>query len=296
MRTPVVFYLLFCILMSVWGCSPVRHLDNLEAEAEKAYAAADHQGALDAYGRLIDGYRKADRPVDPDMYRRAGLIAFGLGKTSHTIEYLEQVHMHGEADEQTYRALAFSYREIDNLSREIRMLENYVDNYPGGDAIDQMKERLFITLVESLNFKQAYVLWDDIDKAAQENESLMTGYLTVLQALGHEEKATDLAAEILTVNRNNIEALDWLAMRHFRQAEELDRREREAYDKNRTHRQYARLLEALEIVNTDLRIALDYFERLYALKPKSEYASYLANIYERFQDEEKARYYRQRAQ
>lgn len=278
------------------GCAPLRHIEELSKEADAAMEAGERERALDLYEQIIAMHRENDRSVDGRILRNAGLIAFDLGETSKAIEYLDPVRHTDAADAQTYRALALSYREIDNLSREIRMLEYYVNQYPAGADFGEMQRRLFMTYVESQNFRQAYDLWPELEGSPEEDENLMSAYLEVLIALDHDKQATLHAEQILAMNRNNLTALDWLARHHFREADALYRREMQAYEQNRTHRQYAQLLDALEIVNTNLRIALDYFTRLYNQNPTSEYASFLANIYERFQDEDNARYYRRRAQ
>ncbi len=279
----------------ITSCSPMRHLDDLQRSADASYFEGDYRAALTGYEELMAAYREADMPVGGQLSRRAGLLAFEMDETAKAIEYLEMARLSDAVDAETIRALAISYREIDNLSREIRMLEHYVDEYPGEDHFAGMQQRLFETLVESLNFQQAYDLWPELDGEPRADEGLSSLYLQVLISLDQQAKATALAEDLLAMNRNNVPALDYLAKRHFSQADQLYRREMQAYEANRTHRQYAQLLEALEVVNTDLRIALDYFTRLYRQDPKSEYAGYLANIYERFQDEENARYYRRRA-
>lgn len=291
-----ILFVTLSLAIFVAGCAPLRHIEELSKEADAALEAGERERALDLYEQIIAMHRENDRSIDGRLLRDAGLIAFELGETSKAIEYLDPVRHTNAADAQTYRALALSYREIDNLSREIRMLEHYVDNYPEGGDFSEMQHRLFLTYVESLNFRQAYDLWPVLEGSPGEDEVLMSAYLEVLIALDHRQRATRHAEEILAMNRNNLTALDWLARHHFREADTLYRREMLAYEENRTHRQYAQLLDALEIVNTNLRIALDYFTRLYNQNPTGEYASYLANIYERFQDEENARYYRRRAQ
>lgn len=290
------FFTVLLTLIFFTSCSSLRSLDELSESAETAYEAGNQEEAFEAYNRLIAAYRNQNREPDGEIYQRAGLIAFELNETAKAIEYLELARHSHAVDDKTYLTLAKAYREIDNLSREITMLEQYVEGYSHGPDFKDMQRRYFLTLAESLNYQQAYALWPQLAGEAGSDETLLTAYLQTLQALGHERQATLKAEEILSLNRNNIKALDWLAKRHFRQADDLYRREMQAYEQNRTRRQYAQLLESLEVINTDLRIALDYFKRLYAQDPRSEYASYMANIYERFQDDENARYYRRRAQ
>jgi hypothetical protein len=69
----------------------------------------------------------------------------------------------------------------------------------------------------------------------------------------------------------------------------------EAYDKNKTNKQYKRLLEELKVVTTEFKDAKSKYENLYRLNPKPSYAQYLSNIYVRLNDKEKADYYRSKA-
>lgn len=294
MRT--IHLLTALLLLFFSACALLRPYDELASDAEAALEAGDKVQALTHYDALIAAYEEDDERAPGEVYQQAGLLAYALDDTSKSIDYLEQARYTSAANAETYETLAKAYRDIDNLSREITMLEHYVDNYPGTDAYQAMQYRLFETLGESRNHEQAHALWKELDGEPRKDERMLTMYLQVLQSLEKDKETTRTAEDLLKLNDDNMEALDWLAKKHFRQAEYLYNREMQAYEENRTHRQYAQLLDALEVVNTDLRIALDYFKRLYEQEPSSEYASYLANIYARFQDEEKARYYQNRAQ
>ena len=294
-RTGHLISLVLLIVMMVHACSPMRQVAELSQRADVAYESGNFEEAHALYAQLIDAYRAQNQEIDGLVYRRAGVAAHAVGDKQQAIEYLEFARHTPAADEQTFFILAQAYREIDNLSREISNLERYAQKYPDGEKIAEVQERLFITLVESLNWQQAKDLWPDLADRAYHNEELLTGYLRALRQLDDKDTAGDIAEMILEINANNKEALDYLGREHFNAAVNLYNREMRAYEENRTHRQYAQLLEAFEIINTDFRIALNYFLRLYEQDPRPEYASFLANIYERFQDEEKARYYRQKA-
>lgn len=290
------YIILVMAIIILNGCASIGHIARLSEEADQAFRAGDYEKALTAYQELIDTQRGQDRMVDGLYYQRAGISAYETGNTDRAIEYMEFARHTDASNATTFFVLAKSYREVDNLSREITNLERYVEMYPDGEVFEEMQKRLFETLVESLNWQQAYDLWSKLTGNPYEDEDLLASYVLVNQALGKDEKAADMAEKVLDLNVFNKTALDFLGRRHFNEAVNLYNSEMRAYEANRTHRQYARLLEALEVVNTDLRIALNYFTRLYEQDPKPEYAGFLANIYERFQDEERARYYRRRAE
>ncbi len=285
----------FILILSFSGCGPAREITRLSKEGKSAYEAGNHQAALDYYQKLIELKEDRDDEVSGETLNKAGMAAYHLGKTSLSLQYLDRARHTEAADEHTYVALAEGYREIDNLSREITNLEIYVNEYPEGEKIETMRERYFETLVESMNWEKAYELWPELEQETREKESFLNGYFAVNKALGNDEKCTLLAREILQINENNVDALEWLGLKYFRRAENRYNREMEAYERNRTHRQYAILLEAFEEINQDFRTALNYLSRLYQKEPSARIASYLANIYQRFEDEERARYYRQKA-
>ena len=287
--------ILFSIIFIAGGCAALSQLDGKAEAADEIYETGEPAEALDAYEEVIAAYEEEGESVPPRIYRRAGLLAYELGDTGKTIDYLGEIRRTPHADAATHAALARSYREIDNLSLEITSLENYVENYPDGEEIDEMRAMLFETLVESEQTEEAYALWPQLDRSYRQDEAMMSAYMEVKQELGHEESVTELAEEILEINPDNPTALEWLGRKHLKEAEKRYNREMAAYEENRTHRQYAQLLEELEIVNTDLHIALDYFKRLFEQEPLPAYASYIANIYERLQNEEKADQYRNKA-
>ena len=276
------------------SCSQIRPVAaevDEERVAREAYSKGDYALALEEYERLIEDSRNSEQEVDGELFNCAGLAAFALGMTSRALDHLERARHTDAANEQTYAALALAYREIDNLSREITHLENYLTNYPEGELADALRVRYFETLVESKSWQQAYALWPELGEKSQNDYEMLNHYFEVNLALGHEDKADELAEALLEFDENNVVALDRLAKKYFYRAETLYQQEMEAYNKNRTHKQYAQLLDAFEKLGEDFRTSLRYFLRLYGLNPTREYASFLRNIYARFENDGRVRYY-----
>ena len=65
----------------------------------------------------------------------------------------------------------------------------------------------------------------------------------------------------------------------------------QAYEKNKTRSQYAKLLKQLELSTADFKKSLKYFESLYSQQNVKRYALYMGNIYARFGDEKNAAKY-----
>lgn len=291
-----LFLLAVLMLGSLYfsSCSQMRPVSvevDEEKAAREAYSMGDYELALEEYERLIEDQRDREEAVDGRFFNCAGLAAFSMGMTSRALDHLERARHTDAADAQTFAALAMAYRDIDNLSREITHLENYLTNYPEGELTEEFRIRYFETLVESKNYQQAYDLWPELDEGVKDDDDLMHQYFEVNLALEHEDQADELAETILEFDGNNMVALDRLAKKYFYRAETLYQQEMEAYNKNRTHKQYAQLLEAFEQLGEDFRTSLKYFLRLYELNPTREYASFLRNIYARFENDERVKYY-----
>jgi tetratricopeptide (TPR) repeat protein len=285
--------LLFLGFISCNVLRPVVVEVDPEQAASEAYMAGDFETALAEYEALIAAQRERQEEVNGHYFKCAGLAAFELDETTRALDHLERAQHTDAVDDLTYAALAKAYRRIDNLSREITHLENYLNNYPDGTEAPAFRLRYFETLVESRQWDEAYALWPQLDEPSRESETLINQFYQVNLALGHEEAADALAEQLIALNPDNYDALDRLARRYYDRADARHQKEMAAYDRNRTQRQYAQLLEAFDVLNQDFRKSLTYFLKLYDINPTREYASYLRNIYTRFQDDERARYYRQ---
>jgi len=110
--------------------------------------------------------------------------------------------------------------------------------------------------------------------------------------LENEEVVDSVSSELLEINPDHTGALEWEAMKYYWKAENRYQREMEKYNNNKTRSQYRILLDELDKVTADFKVALSYFEKLWEQNPGEKYAPYMANIYARFNDKEKADYYR----
>ena len=304
---PQAFPFLFCfsmlkrifiavfVLSLIASCAIMRPSTPLSAEAHEYFVEGNHEQALELYEAFIGAHADNVLQIPDTVYRDAGLSAFYLDNHTKALEYLNLIRHSEDTNAPTHYALAIMNREIDNLSREITALESYVKNYPGEEHFEKMRIRLFEVWVESRNYEKAYELWPEVEDEAALKEPLLNDYFTVLKALEKEEALYETASSLHDLNPDNTDALDFLARHYFWKAENRYQSEMEAYERNRTHRQYAQLLRALDVLNADFRKSLSYFLHLYELDPQPRHARLIGNIYLRFNDESKARYYHRKA-
>ena len=290
------FPIILILIIFAASCSAPRQFTDISKDASEAYLAEDYQSALQLYEEFIAQHSDDVLSIPDSIYRGAGLSAYHLGQSEKSLNYLNLIRYTDAADEKVHYALALLNREIDNLSREITALEMYLETQPEGDQVKDMKERLFVTYVESRNYDKAREIWNEIESHARQKESLLNNYFQVQEAFENENMLDNIAEDLLLLNSDNTDALFHLAKKYFWQAENRYQSEMEAYEKNRTHRQYAQLLRAFEIINADFHKSLNYFLRLYDQNPKPEYARFIGNIYLRFDDKSKARYFHGKAE
>ncbi len=286
--------LVYLLVMILSGCLGTKYLEQTRL-GESALESNDNQKALEIAKGVIEGLPGKLKAEHGQVFVLAGNAAYSLEQFDKSIDYLEKARSLEYRDELMYRNLAGSYRFIDNLSREIGVLEEYLSHFNEGGHSGDMRERLFQTSLESENYDLALELWSVLDVEARTDAGNMEIFLLMNKELGNTETCDELAAGILDQEGENEVALNYLAEKHFWLAENSYLEQMKAYKENRTRKQYAILLKAFEDVNSNFKKAIGYYNRLYKINPDPVYADYLSRIYTRMDDEQKAEFYRKKA-
>jgi len=299
MRSKNVYIVVLFASVLLAGCTASKKTSEVKVDenilklndANLAFNAGDYQKALISYEEIIDLKRSQNKKVDSTIYQNAGLASYELKQTDKTIQYLELAKRYSVADEKTYSILAKVFLEKDNLSKEITNLDAYINKYPQGKDIQSIYKQLFNAYVKSENWDLAFTTWSSLDASAQGELQYLTSYYKVNKKLEKKNQLEKIAQQILRLDANNVEALELFAEKHYYLAENSYIKEMNAYQKNKTEKQYQQLLAAFKILNENYKIAQNYFLKLYKIEPKSRYATFLGNIYTRFENKEKADYY-----
>ncbi len=279
------------LFLLVSACSTTSQWTKLSKNAHQEFSNQEYASALQMYEEYFVAHNNNPTQIPDTLYRNAGIAAYRLGQTQKALDFLNLIRHSDIAHDETQYVLALANREINNLSREITALETYVNKFPFGPHIEEMRQRLFQTYVESQNYDKAIALWPDIEENAQDNESLLNDYFIALLPTENEQELLDVSDQLITLNPENIPALLYRAEHFFWKAENRYQAEMEAYEKNRTRKQYAQLLRAFEVLNADFRRSLNLFLALYQVDPRPAYARFIGNIYLRFDDKVKAKHY-----
>jgi len=282
---------LFSLMLIAVACGGPENLVQYKQNAEKAQSEGNYEQDVNTWKTYINEQNEAENEVSGAEYAEAAKTAYKAGMNNQAVDWFDQARYREYADEEMYSILAEIFGEQGNLSKELRALEYLLDNY--GNENDEVNNRLFEIYDEIENYDEALDVWNLLPEDVQGKERNLEKFLKINKELENEEVCDSVSAELLEMNPEHVEALDWMAKKYYWLGEKRYQREMEKYENNKTRSQYRTLLKELEKSTADFKTALGYFEKLWELSPDSQkqYASYMANIYARFNDEGKAEYY-----
>lgn len=281
----------FIVVIVLNSCASTK----LTEEGNLAYKAKNYEEALAKYDQIIASAENTGKKAKAPVYLNAGISALELEQTDKARKYLESARGLQLSSPELYSSLAKIYRTIDNLSKEITALETYHEKFPQGEEIKEINSRLLETYIESENWDYAVELWPGIEGQAQSDVNILANYLIVNKNLENNETCEQLARQIENLDKNNTTLLEYKAEKYFWKAENMYVREMKAYQKKKTRSQYNKLLKALDQVWPNFKKSRDLYLKLYKINPKPEYARFLAQIYNRYDDKQKAAYYEKRS-
>ena len=283
------------ILLS--ACGTPKKITDASLEAARLTENSKYEEALKKVESIINYYEDKGTNAADTTYSLAANLAYKTDKIYPAVKYYESAIKTGSKDETVWVNLADCYKKMDNLSKEITTLEAYKDSFPEGKALPRMEKRLMDTYIESKNWTKATNLWLTLPGNKNNSPDLMEDYVSLLEnTSANENTIYEASTKLLKLDPYNTIALKNIAIHFYKNAERRYEREMNTYEKHKTRRQYAYLLEQLKIVTKDYKSAAFYFEKLYKLDPQKEYAAYLSNIYLRLNNANKSQFYKKLSQ
>lgn len=281
---------LFTILAFLAACSTSKLTTTSRTNAINFENTDNYLEAANAWNQFF-----LQTPVEEtaaEDFAHAALTAYKAGNTQQAISWYDQARYKDYASPEMYETLAKIYKSEDNLSKELSSLETYTEKFGNGNAA--VNARLFSLYSQIDDTEKALQYWNLMNESGRTEEANMVDYLLVNKKLEKDAVCDSVANEIIKVDPNQTEALDWLAKKYYWAGQNRYTSEMQKYEENKTRKQYNVLLKELDQVTADFKKALPYLEKLWKQNPTKEYASYFVNIYARFGDEEKVKYYQQR--
>jgi tetratricopeptide (TPR) repeat protein len=283
--------LIFIFLLAAAGCRTAVNVTSFRENAEKAEADGEYVIATEAW-KFYFNQLPADHVPEDTTYARAAFTAYRGGDALQTIEWFEKAREGGYQSPEMHLLLAEIHRTRNNTSNELAELEFYVENYD--EEQQEVYKRLFDIYYTSNRLNDAMAVWDKMPDVNKGTEQTLERYFVLNKQLENDVKADSVSLELIKLNPGHVDALEWQAQKNYEKGEARYAREMKKYEAHPTAGSYQTLLRQLKAATADLRKSLQYFEKLWEVNPesRSEYAVYMNNIHVRFNEKEKADYYR----
>lgn len=281
-------YIIVVFLASCSGPKIVAPALSSKAIAEKATAEGNYAQAVEAWKFHFSEQTLAQIPGAD--YAIAAQMAYKAGDSNLAVSWYDQARYKNFADAEMYSTLAKIFRSQQNISKELSALEYYKNNFT--ENLNEVNQRLFEIYFEIKMFDEALEAWAGIDENSKNEISNQKLFFKINKEKENTVVCDSLSLIILDKEPENVDALEWNAIKYYWLGENRYQREMEKYNKNKTNKQYKILLTELDLATADFKKALPYFEKLWEIEPGEKYASYFTNIYARFGDESKVNYYK----
>ena len=282
-----IFISLLVIAVSCKGPGTVvKQVPQIPAEMP-----SDPAQAFLVWKNYIDYKETNQLAVTGEEYYKAADHAKSAGDRAVALQWFESSLSLGYENPMLFDNLAAIYKGQNNLSKELNNLKALAEKYPAYERINGVNERLFEIYLE-VDKNQAFSLWNQMTLEARNKESNLDAYFKYSLSSDNQARTDSIADALLKINPRHVASLEWNAIKYYEKAENRYQLEMDKYNRNKTHVQYQFLLNALKVVTADFKKSLTYFDPLWEMDPGSKYAAYMANIYTRLNNQDKADYYK----
>jgi tetratricopeptide (TPR) repeat protein len=286
-----IHFLFFLVFIISAGCKSPEMLVNYRENAEIAEAAGDYVIATEAWKGYFNQL-PADATVEGSVYARAAHSAYRSNDLQQAIEWFDGAQARDYNSPEMHYTLAEIYRHQDNISKELSALEYYKENFE--NINQEVYNRLFSIYYQVNRKEDALEAWREMPDVDKRSELNLDRFFTLNKQLDNESEADSASLELLKVNPEHVDALEWQAQKNYEIAEARYQREMKKYESRPSQGNYQILRRQLKLSSADFQRSLQYFEKLWEVNPdnRSDYAVYMNNIHVRFNDKKKADYYR----
>ncbi len=287
-NTYSVFLVLFLFAA---GCKTTVNLTEFRTTAVEAEESGDYILATERWEYYFNQL-PPDNEVEDSVYAHAAQTAFEASKLEKSLEWFEQARQKGYDEPSMYQTLAQIYQYQGNISKELTALEEYIDKSMNADP--EAYSRLFSIYNTTDQPKKAVEAWERMPDTEKRTEQNLERFFTLNKQMDNDSRADSVSLALLEVAPDHVGALEWQAQKNYDLGTVRYQREMDKYEARPTTGNYQTLLRGLKAASVHFRDALQYFEKLWEVNPddRSRYAEYMNNIHVRFNDKQKADYYR----
>ncbi|PTN09818.1 hypothetical protein C8N47_103112 [Mangrovibacterium marinum] len=275
------------------SCSTGKVMVMHQDVARQMETEGNYLAAAESWNAYFDEQTAKGNEVAAENYAQAANVALEADRKDLAESWIGLAAAGGYSAPELQLELAKIYRGQNEIPNELTALETFKEKYAAAPEISQVNGRLFELYAMMKNDEQAKAIWPDLSDEQRHEKEYLVEYFKMVSK-GDDAALTEaIAQDLVKADPENVKALEWLGETLYRRAEDSYQAEMKAYQKKHTHLQYLHLTQELKVINGNFQKSLDCFTKLWEMEQKASYATYLTNIYTRFDNKEKANYYRQ---
>jgi len=285
---------LFTVIATValTACSTSKMVVLHQQVAKQMEADGNYAAATDSWSKYFEEQSAKGNEIAAENYAQAAKVALKADRKDLALTWFEQASMGAYSDPEMQVELAKIYRDKNETMKELSALQTFREKFATATGMPDVNGRLFEIFAMLKDEQSAKATWGDLTGEQKHQKIYLEEYFKLILKEDDAAAIEAIAKDLVEVDPTNVRALEWLGETYYHKAETSYKAEMKAYEKKHTHLQYLHLTQELKVINTNFQKSSDCFSKLWEMEQKKTYATYLANIYTRFDNKTKADYFR----
>ena len=274
-----------CVLFHSCG-SNKSLISSYKFICDSLYFSKQYTEAYNKHMELVNILNEKKLPIDSVLCEHIAILANKTNNHENAILY--GTKFKADNNGMLLCALASSYEALNQMHNAVPIIENNTELFYStlGKSSTIDKLALYYNATESSKLKSLY---PQIETTTVRSECFPNYFKSVKESLT-EKELSQVCKSALKDNKDQIVALEYLAITLYDNAQAQYKKAMNTYEKKKTATEYAYLKRDLKRISTVYVDSKNYFEQLRKLDPNNKrYISYLINIYTRLEQDSKAK-------
>lgn len=273
------------------SCSASQKAALSTQQADLNFQQKNYEQAYQLYTQLMDSYTAKKQTVPPQLLASAGKCLFYMNDTIKAVDMLSRADAQGFSDSQSLCMRIKYFAAVDNLSKELDLLDRYSSAYPEGEDIKFVNERKFVRYVEMGEYAKACEAYAGMDDASRNQIPVLEKYHQACRKMDNDAEADIAAQKLYKLDPSNAIGLNAVAYNAYITTENEYVAAIKAYEAKKTNEAYAKLQRTVAPLTARYKKARDLYLKLYNITKKPYDAAILSRIYSRLNDKKNSDYY-----
>ncbi|MBQ3690462.1 MAG: hypothetical protein II937_11475 [Bacteroidales bacterium] len=281
----------FLLTVTFFSCLEQKKIVSALQSANQLYYERDYNAALENYSQVIDYYVNKGQQPSGELLSAAGKCHYYLGSKQRAMEYFKSAKEHDFADEQTTLLMIQYYESVDDTAMIIKCLEDYASDYPSGEEIASVREKIFLKYFELKDYRKCFYAFNSLLSETTDKIDILEKYYTAAKNFGNVKKAEETAQKLYNRDPNNLIGLSFMAQKTFHEVEDEYQEALKVYNAKKNNTTLKVFKKKQEELKPKYTLAKAYYTRLYKLYGRKEDAADLSVISLRLNEKKNSDYY-----